>query len=78
MIIRVRRALLAAARAFAETQRTPPGAHNPTLYRVRAGGIILPKAANWVEATAELRKAFIDHPDLDLSIAGVTREPTMD
>jgi phenylpropionate dioxygenase-like ring-hydroxylating dioxygenase large terminal subunit len=75
MIIRVRRALLAAARAFADTGRTPPGANEPTLYRVRAGGIILPKSANWVEDTAELRRAFTEHPELDLSIGGVTREP---
>jgi hypothetical protein len=77
MIIRVRRALLAAARAFAESGRVPPGVEHPDLYRVRAGGVILPKTVNWVEATAELRKAFVDHPELDLSIAGVTREPTL-
>jgi len=75
MIIRVRRALLAAARGFAETGRTPPGANSPAVYRVRTGGIILPKSANWVEATADLRQAFVKHPELDLSVAGVTHEP---
>jgi phenylpropionate dioxygenase-like ring-hydroxylating dioxygenase large terminal subunit len=70
MVIRVRRRLLEAARAFAERGITPPGVDNPEVYGVRSGGAILPKDANWLEATAELRKAFVDHPELDPAIAG--------
>jgi hypothetical protein len=37
---------------------------NPELYRQRSGGIILPRSAAWVEATAKLRQAFVQHPEL--------------
>src|SRR5438874_10039029 len=70
MVIRVRRRLIEAARAVAERGLTPPGVDNPEVYRVRSGGALLPKDANWLEATAELRKAFVDHPELDPAIAG--------
>jgi phthalate 4,5-dioxygenase len=70
MIIRVRRRLISAARALAERGTTPPGVDNPAVYRVRSGGVFLPQDANWLEATAELRKAFVEHPDLDPSIVG--------
>ena len=70
MVIRVRRRLLEAARALAERGVTPPGVDSPEVYRVRSGGAFLPKDANWLEATAELRKAFVVHPDLDPAIAG--------
>jgi len=70
MVIRVRRRLMEAARAHAERGVTPPGVDNPEVYRVRSGGAILPKDANWLEATAELRKAFVAHPELDPALAG--------
>jgi len=70
MVIRVRRRLIDAARAFAERGLTPPGVDNPEVYRVRSGGAFLPGDANWLEATAELRKAFVAHPQLDPAIAG--------
>jgi nitrite reductase/ring-hydroxylating ferredoxin subunit len=70
MIIRVRRRLISAARALAERGTTPPGVDNPEVYRVRSGGVFLSHDANWLEATAELRKAFVEHPDLDPSIVG--------
>src|SRR5205085_10798407 len=70
MVIRVRRRLIEAARAFAERGLTPPGVDSPELYRVRSGGALLPRDANWLEATAELRKAFVEHPELDAAIAG--------
>src|SRR5262249_55082112 len=65
MIIRTRRRLLAAAAALTEYGTLPPGADDPTVYRVRAGSIFLPEDADWIEATAHLREAFADHPDLD-------------
>jgi hypothetical protein len=70
MVIRVRRRLLDAARALAEEGITPPGVDKPEIYRQRSGGVFLPRGADWVEATRELRQAFVDHPELDPAIAG--------
>ncbi|MBV9134041.1 MAG: Rieske 2Fe-2S domain-containing protein [Chloroflexi bacterium] len=70
MLIRVRRRLLAAAEALASNSVTPPGVDHPEAYAVRGGGALLPRGADWLQATAELRKAFVDHPELDPTIAG--------
>jgi nitrite reductase/ring-hydroxylating ferredoxin subunit len=70
MVIRVRRRLLAAARALAEHGIVPPGVDHPEGYRVRGGQVFLPEGADWVEATRELRQAFVEHPELDPSIKG--------
>jgi hypothetical protein len=35
----------------------------------RGGGVSLPDGADWLDATSELRKAFIQHPELDPSLA---------
>jgi hypothetical protein len=43
---------------------------DPAAYRVRSGGVLLPEGADWVEATRELRKAFVVHPELDPAING--------
>jgi phenylpropionate dioxygenase-like ring-hydroxylating dioxygenase large terminal subunit len=61
MIIYTRRALLRAARALRETGQTPLGVDHPEVFAQRSGGVILPRSANWFEATAELRKAFVHH-----------------
>ena len=37
---------------------------------VRSGGVFLPVDADWVEATHELRKAFVEHPELDPMLNG--------
>src|SRR5215831_2174003 len=58
LIIRARRRLIDAARVFAQTANTPPGVLNPEEYRVRSGQVILPKDANWVQATEAKRVAF--------------------
>jgi hypothetical protein len=70
MVIRTRRRLLQAVKALEEEGRVPPGVDDPTVYHVRSGGVILPRDAHWIEATKHLRAAFVDHPDLDLSIVG--------
>jgi phthalate 4,5-dioxygenase oxygenase subunit len=70
MIIRVRRRMIDAARALEERGVTPPGVDDPDAYLVRAGGVILPVDANWIEATSDLRVPFSEHPDLDPSIEG--------
>jgi phenylpropionate dioxygenase-like ring-hydroxylating dioxygenase large terminal subunit len=70
MIIRVRRRLLNAVKAFGETGVTPPGVDDPALYHLRSGSALLPKDSDWLEATRELRRAFVDHADLDRSLLG--------
>jgi phenylpropionate dioxygenase-like ring-hydroxylating dioxygenase large terminal subunit len=59
LIIRTRRRLISAARALEEQGVIPPGVDNPELYRQRSGGIILPRDANWWDATAARRAVFI-------------------
>jgi phthalate 4,5-dioxygenase oxygenase subunit len=61
MIIRVRRALIRAATALRDQGIVPPGAEQPEVYAQRSGGVILPRSADWFEATRELRKAFVQH-----------------
>jgi hypothetical protein len=70
MVIRVRRRLIAAARALAENRATPPGVDHPEVYRQRSGGVILDEDADWVEATQDLRQAYVDHPELDPAVVG--------
>jgi hypothetical protein len=70
MVIRTRRRLMDAARALVENGTVPPGVDHPEIYRQRSGGIILPEAANWVEATQALRQAYVAHPELDPAVAG--------
>jgi hypothetical protein len=66
MIIRVRRRLIAAARALAEKGTVPPGVDNPEGYQLRSGGVVLKEDKDWMEATRELVKAYKDHEGLDL------------
>jgi phenylpropionate dioxygenase-like ring-hydroxylating dioxygenase large terminal subunit len=70
MVIQVRRRLINAAKAFAERGVTPSGVDNPEFYQVRSGGVFLPQGADWVDATRELRKAFVEHPELDATLNG--------
>lgn len=70
MVIRVRRRLLAAVKAYHENGAVPPGVDNPESYRVRSGGIFLPAGSDWVEQTVELRKAGVDVGAIDTSVNG--------
>jgi phenylpropionate dioxygenase-like ring-hydroxylating dioxygenase large terminal subunit len=70
MVIRVRRRLIAAIRAHMQNGTPPPGVDTPEAYRVRSGGVLLPEGADWVQATRELRQAFVDHKDLDPALNG--------
>jgi hypothetical protein len=72
MIIQTRRRLLAAARELAEKGTIPPGVDYPAAYQVRAGGTFLASDAEWLEATRDLRRAFVQHPQLDVSVSGGT------
>ena len=62
LIIRTRRKLLACARALAEEGVVPPGVDQPEVYHQRSGGIILPRSADWWEATRTLREQFDAQP----------------
>ena len=65
MVIRTRRRLLDAVNALAEHGTPPPGATDPSVYQARSGSVFLPRGADWIEATRDLRAAFVDHPELD-------------
>jgi hypothetical protein len=58
LIIRTRRKMLASARALQEGGVVPLGVDTPEVYHQRSGGIILPRSADWWEATRELREKF--------------------
>ncbi len=57
MIVRVRRRLIAAAKALRDEGLTPPCVDQPELYRVRSAIVNLSKEANWIEATREVVRA---------------------
>jgi nitrite reductase/ring-hydroxylating ferredoxin subunit len=62
MVIRTRRRVINAARALRDNATTPPGVDDPAVYRYRSGGVILPRDADWLEATKGLRRAFAEAP----------------
>ena len=66
MVIRTRRRAIQAARALRDGGSVPPGVDDPEVYRYRSGGVILPREANWLESTKELRRA----PVLPSPLAG--------
>lgn len=70
MIVQTRRRLMDAAKALRDHGTIPPGVDEPEVYAVRSGSVFLPLDANWVEATEDLRKAFVEHKDLDTSGVG--------
>ena len=59
MVIRTRRRVINAARALRDKQVVPPGVDDPTVYRYRSGGVVLPRNSDWLEATKDLRRAPI-------------------
>jgi phthalate 4,5-dioxygenase len=61
MVIRTRRRLINAASSLRDQAKLPPGIDDPDIYRVRSGGVILPVSADWLNATRELRQAFVNH-----------------
>ena len=63
MVIKTRRRIIRAAINLQEGE-VPATVDQPGLYRERSGGTILPKGQGWFEATRELRKAFVDRPEL--------------
>jgi hypothetical protein len=61
LIIRTRRRMIEAARALHKHGVVPPGVDNPEVYRQRSGGVVLPRDANWWDATEEARTVFVAH-----------------
>ncbi len=53
MVIRTRRRAIAAARALREHGVLPPGVDDPTMYKVRSGGIVLHRSIEGLDATKE-------------------------
>jgi phenylpropionate dioxygenase-like ring-hydroxylating dioxygenase large terminal subunit len=56
-IIRARRRLINAARALRERGVTPPSVEQPEVYNLRSASVVLPRTADWIEASAEFREA---------------------
>jgi len=54
MIIKTRRRLIDAAKAHAANGTVPPGVDAPQLYRMRAGGAVVPKGVDGIEATKDV------------------------
>jgi phthalate 4,5-dioxygenase oxygenase subunit len=67
MVIRTRRRLLDAALALASGAAPAPCVDEPDAWLQRSGGVVLPRNADFVEATEELRKPFIAHPEIDVA-----------
>ncbi len=59
LIIRTRRRMIEVARALQDHGTVPPGVDAPEVYRQRSGGVMLPRDANWWDATEDLRTRFI-------------------
>jgi hypothetical protein len=55
MIIRTRRRLINAARMLREQGVEPQLANDPSMFRIRSGGVVIPRNADWLEATKQLR-----------------------
>ncbi len=62
MVIRTRRRVIGAAKALRDGGVVPPGVDQPQVYRQRSGGVVLPRSADWLEATRALRQAFAPVP----------------
>jgi LigXa C-terminal domain like len=72
MVILTRRRTIAAAKALAEKGEVPVCVDNPELYLVRSGGVVLPRDADWLEATADLRRAHVHELYEEQARVGVT------
>jgi len=60
MITRARMRLIRAVQAFRDRRETPIGVENPALYQQYSGSVVLPRSADWVEATRDLRMAPVE------------------
>ncbi len=72
MVILTRRRAIAAARALAETGEVPASVDHPALFLVRSGGVVLPRTAQWLDATQELRQAHVNDVYEEQARVGLT------
>jgi phthalate 4,5-dioxygenase len=70
MVIRMRRLLIAAARARHEDGTVPPGVDQPDAYQERSGGVVLGKDKDWLAATAYLREPGELRYEMDIQMTG--------
>ena len=52
-IIKARRMLLEAAKSLREKNTAPPGASDPSVYRVRGCAVVIPDHVDWVEGARQ-------------------------
>jgi phthalate 4,5-dioxygenase len=64
LIIRTRRRLINAAKAYRDQGVLPPGADKPEIYGQRSGGVILSREIDWFKGTKDLRQGFVKHENL--------------
>jgi phthalate 4,5-dioxygenase len=70
MIIKARRRWLAAAKALQENGTVPPGVDQPELYHQRSGEVILPRSADWWDATKQLRESWAVEAPVEIATPG--------
>jgi nitrite reductase/ring-hydroxylating ferredoxin subunit len=63
MIIRTRRRLLNAAKAYRDTGVPSPGVDDPTVYRQRSGDLVLSRSLDWWDGTKDVRERFDATPE---------------
>jgi phenylpropionate dioxygenase-like ring-hydroxylating dioxygenase large terminal subunit len=71
MIIRTRKRIIDAVHAMQDGDVPPPGVDEPEVYGTRSGWMILPEGADWWEASAELRTAFVAKRDESEAVAAL-------
>jgi hypothetical protein len=77
MVIRTRRRVINAARALRDGGAVPPGVDHPEVYRYRSGGVILPRSADWLEATKKLRQAFPEGSPQEIAAPVTAPQPAI-
>jgi phenylpropionate dioxygenase-like ring-hydroxylating dioxygenase large terminal subunit len=63
-IIRVRRKLIAEAKALAANGSVPFRVDHPEVYRQRSGEMVIPRAQDWWDAYTQMRERFNSAPEL--------------
>ncbi len=67
-IIRVRRKLLANARALRDEGVVPYQVDHPEVYRQRSGEAVLPRELDWWDAYTAMRERFNNEPERKVAI----------
>jgi phenylpropionate dioxygenase-like ring-hydroxylating dioxygenase large terminal subunit len=72
MIIRTRTRLIRAAKALRDEGVLPELVDRPEWYRIRSGGVVLQRTADWLQATADLRRVDREIEDAGAMAAAVS------